>query len=62
MTKDSDTIVHELKERLERIADWHSRETGPSGLVGNLCIECERLWPCDTRRMADGSYTEWEDE
>ena len=26
--------VMTLRERLSRIADWHSRETGPAGMVG----------------------------
>lgn len=45
-----------LRERLDRIAGWHSRETGPAGTVGDYCIECGVRWPCDTRRMADGTY------
>lgn len=39
--------------RLGRITDWHSRETGPAGSVGDFCDECCQLWPCVTRRMAD---------
>ena len=41
-------------DRLQRIADWHSRETGPGGMVGDFCVECDCQWPCDTRRIADG--------
>jgi hypothetical protein len=47
-----------LKERLDRISGWHARETGPAGTVGDYCTEDGQLWPCDTRRMADGTYTE----
>lgn len=47
-------------ERLGRIADWHSRETGPHGMFGDYCAECGERWPCDTRRMADGTYSERE--
>lgn len=45
-----------LRERLDRIATWHARETGPSGTVGDFCTECGERWPCDTRRMADGTH------
>lgn len=47
-----------LRERLSRISGWHARETGPAGTVGDLCIECGHRWPCETRRMADGTYVE----
>ncbi len=50
-----------LRERLDRIADWHARETGPAGTVGDYCTECGCRWPCDTRRLADGSYREEEE-
>lgn len=45
-----------MGERLERIATWHSRQTGPGGTFDDYCIECGELWPCETRRMADGSH------
>lgn len=41
---------------LARIAFWHTRETGPHGMVGDYCTECGATWPCETRRMADGSH------
>ena len=50
-----------LRERLGRISGWHARETGPAGTVGDFCTECGRRWPCDSRRMADGTYVD-EDE
>ena len=50
--------ILELGERLDRIQSWHSRETGPSGTVGDYCTECGVRWPCDTRRMAEGTYVE----
>lgn len=50
-----------LRERLARISGWHSRETGPAGMVGDFCTECEHPWPCDTRRMADGTYADEDD-
>lgn len=50
-----------LRERLGRISDWHARETGPAGTVGDYCIECGHLWPCATRQMADGLYADPED-
>lgn len=46
------------RDRLSRIATWHSRESGPAGTVGDYCNECSHVWPCDTRRMADGTYTD----
>lgn len=50
--------IQELREQLDRIQSWHSRESGPAGTVGDLCTECGTRWPCDTRRMADGTYAE----
>lgn len=47
-----------LRERLDRISGWHSRATGPHGMVCDDCNECGQRWPCDTRRMADGTYEE----
>lgn len=47
-----------LRERLGRISDWHARETGPAGTVGDYCVECGHRWPCDTRQMADGLYVD----
>ncbi len=52
-------------DRLGRISSWHSRETADGGMVGDFCNECGAVWPCDTRRMADGTYedeTEINDE
>jgi hypothetical protein len=54
--------VMTLRERLARISAWHARETGPAGTVGDFCICCGDRWPCDTRRMADGVYTDPEDD
>lgn len=50
--------IIELGERLNRIESWHSRESGPSGTVGDFCTECGVRWPCDTRRIAEGTYAE----
>jgi hypothetical protein len=50
-----------LRERLSRISGWHQRETGPAGTVGDFCTECEHRWPCDTRRMADGTWKDDDD-
>lgn len=50
--------INALRERLDRIGAWHARETGPAGTVGDLCVECGQLWPCDSHRMAEGTYTE----
>ena len=51
-----------LQERLSRIATWHSRETAPGGMVGDYCNECGRVWPCDTYRMANGDWTDKDDD
>lgn len=56
---DARTLLQQLlngRERLDRIISWHSRETGPGGMVGDFCNECGHVWPCDTRRMAEGTY------
>ena len=47
-----------LSERLDRIGAWHSRETGPAGTVGDYCNECGSTWPCETKRMAEGTYVD----
>ena len=48
--------VNGLRDRLDRISMWHSRETAEGGMVGDFCVECGLRWPCETRRMADGSH------
>jgi hypothetical protein len=50
--------IGNLRERLDRISGWHARETGPGGTVGDFCTECGHRWPCDSRRMADGTYVD----
>lgn len=50
------TNLEDAAYRLQRIAAWHSRGTLPGGMVYDYCIECDNVWPCDTRRMADGTY------
>jgi hypothetical protein len=50
--------IQDAEERLARIESWHSREAGPAGMVGDCCVECGDQWPCDTRRMADGTYVD----
>lgn len=47
-----------VEERLSRIADWHARESGPAGTVGDYCTECGNRWPCDTRRLVEGTYVD----
>ncbi|WP_426513137.1 hypothetical protein ACPPVO_22425 [Dactylosporangium sp. McL0621] len=49
------------RARADRIVAWHSRETGPGGMVGDYCTECGHVWPCDTRRMAEGTYADEEE-
>jgi hypothetical protein len=51
-----------LRERLARIAEWHAREAGPAGTVGDYCTECGNRWPCDTRRMADGVFIDKDED
>lgn len=48
----------DAQDRLGRIADWHSQETGPAGTVGDSCDECGQAWKCPTRKMAEGSYVD----
>ena len=50
------TEIIGLRERLDRIAGWHARETADGGMVGDFCTECGERWPCETRRMADGTH------
>ncbi len=52
------TLISDLQERLERIADWHSRMSAPGGMFDDYCNECREPWPCDTRRMAEGTYVD----
>ena len=47
-----------LVERLDRIVSWHSRETAEGGMVGDFCVECGQKSPCDTKRMAEGTYVD----
>lgn len=56
------SLAFDAGDRLQRIGAWHARETAPGGMVGDYCVECEHVWPCDTRRMADGVYTDPDDE
>jgi len=51
-----------LRERLDRIAGWHSGQTGPCGMVWDFCNECGVKWPCDTQRLAAGIYEDDEAE
>jgi hypothetical protein len=48
--------AYQAGDRLQRIGTWHSRETADGGMVGDYCVECGHVWPCDTRKMADGTY------
>jgi hypothetical protein len=51
-----------LRGQLDRITAWHSRETADGGMVGDYCTECGERWPCETRRMADGSHEDLAEE
>lgn len=50
------TELFDLRERCERIADWHSRVVIEGGLFDDYCRECGDPYPCETRRMADGTH------
>ena len=50
------TAAYQAGDQLQRISSWHSLEAGEGGLVGKYCVECGHLWPCDSRRMADGTH------
>lgn len=55
----------DAQERLFRIAQNHSRETGPAGTVGDFCVECNWRWPCPTYRFANGdsdALDPWRDD
>jgi hypothetical protein len=54
-------LIINLRGQLDRITSWHSRETADGGMVGDFCNECGEIWPCDTRRMADGSHEDLSD-
>ena len=47
--------------RLARIVTRHSRESGPAGMVGDYCNECDCRWPCDTYLIATGEYVDPDD-
>jgi hypothetical protein len=47
-----------LRQQRDRLMSWHSRETGPGGTVGDDCNECGTRWPCDTRRLLEGTYVD----
>jgi hypothetical protein len=48
--------ITDLEDRVGRIAALHERITRPGGLFDDRCGECDQRWPCDTRRMAEGTY------
>jgi hypothetical protein len=48
--------ILEQGERLARLASWHSRITGPAGTFDDYCARCSERWPCEDRRMADGTH------
>jgi hypothetical protein len=55
-------LIITLRGQVDRIAAWHSRETADGGMVGDYCNECGDPWPCETRRMADGSHEDLNDQ
>jgi hypothetical protein len=46
----------DLQARLGQLAAWHCREARPGGKVGLYCDECGNTWPCDTYKLATGTY------
>jgi hypothetical protein len=50
-----------LRRQLDRIACWHVQATYPGGMIGDTCVECGLAWPCETRRMADGTHRDLAD-
>ncbi|MFE0647455.1 hypothetical protein ACFVZH_02540 [Streptomyces sp. NPDC059534] len=38
--------------RLARIAEAHSKDSGPGGLTSGDCTECSHRWPCPTNAWA----------
>ncbi len=49
-------LIIKMRGQLDRITAWHVRETAEGGMVGDYCIGCGEIWPCDTRKMSDGSH------
>lgn len=41
-----------LKDRLDRIAEAHSRDVNRHGRTSGFCCECDRSWPCPTNVWA----------
>ena len=37
---------------LKSIAQLHKKAAGMQGMTYDYCMECERLWPCDTYHLA----------
>jgi hypothetical protein len=50
--------IFDLEDRLFRISAWHKRTVLPGGLFDHVCCECGEPWPCDTHKMANGSYVD----
>jgi hypothetical protein len=48
--------LNDARGKLARIGAWHARETADGGMVGDYCVECGNVWPCDTRRLVDGTF------
>ena len=40
------------EERLDKIAEMHSKQVGAGGTTSGDCNECGWLWPCPTYRWA----------
>lgn len=60
--RDLQAAALEAGDRLQRLAAWHSRETAPVGMFGDFCCTCFEYWPCETRRMADGTHEDLQSE
>lgn len=54
--------IQRQQEILDRIAARHARETGPGGTVGDFCLDCGQVSPCETFLLATGQLDENEAE
>lgn len=54
--------VFNLRDRLDRMSRWHSRESASGGMFGDFCTECGHRWPCDSYRLTQNILSEDEDD
>ena len=50
--------AEDAQRRLRLIAALHERQSEWAGMQGDFCAECGDRWPCNTRKLADGTYVD----